>query len=243
MKICCIQHVPFEKPGMIARWANLHGHAFTIAHPYAGESFPAVSEADMLVLMGGPMGVYEEARYPWLKAEKNWIEKAIQAGKKILGVCLGAQLVANVLGAKVYPHTQKEIGWFPVFPANPNPSDDWYARLFDPAVTVFHWHGDTFELPAGAVHHVCSTACQHQLFSWSSQVLGLQFHLEVSEEDIQSMLNAGGKAEIHQALAQQPKAPFIQKPEAILAQTPRHTPACQERLFRLLQQFTEAGKS
>ncbi|SFV31420.1 GMP synthase (glutamine-hydrolysing) [Thermoflavifilum thermophilum] len=238
MRISCIQHVPFEKPGMIETWALTHRHAFSIVHPYAGQSFPDLSETDMLVIMGGPMGVYEENQYPWMKAEKYGIEKAIQAGKKVLGVCLGAQLIANVLGARVYPHEEKEIGWFPVYPENTNPAENPYAALFMPRLTVFHWHGDTFDLPSGAINLASSSACRHQMFTWSNHVMGLQFHLEVGKENVEQMLRAG-HAEVNEALARQPKASFVQQPEYILAQTSLHAAACHQCLQSLLDIFTK----
>jgi GMP synthase-like glutamine amidotransferase len=239
MHICCIQHVPFETPGEITTWAQAHQHTYTIVHPYSGEPFPALSGIDMLVVMGGPMGAYEEKYYPWMKDEKKWIEQAIQSGRKLLGVCLGAQLIAHVLGAKVYRHVQKEIGWFPVYAEKIEPGENAYARLFEPYATVFHWHGDTFDLPAGAINHVYSAACRHQLFSWSTHVMGLQFHLEVGQENIQHMLEAGN-AEINETISRQPDAQYVQQPHQILTQTSAYASACHQRLHELLHIFTQA---
>ena len=240
MNICFVQHVSYETPGIITTWARTHQHPYTIVHPYAAEPFPALSDIDMLVLMGGPMGVYQNNQYAWMKDEMKWIEQAIDSGKKLLGICLGAQLVAHVLGAKVYPHEQKEIGWFPVYAEKSNPTENTYAGLFTPQATVFHWHGDTFDLPAGAVNHVYTPGCRHQLFSWSTHVLGLQFHLEVGQENIQRMLEAGS-AEIYETLSRQPGAQYVQQPEQILIQSSLHMPACHQRLHALLHIFTQAA--
>ncbi len=183
MNIHYFQHVPFEGLGSIADWVNVPGHKVTATRFYEDNRLPFVDICDMLIVMGGPMGVHDEKQYPWLKKEKKFIEKAITKGKKVVGVCLGAQLIADVLGAKVYKNKEKEIGWYPVefiphpfLPANP------------PSLTVFHWHGDTFDLPKNSVQLAKSSVCENQAFLYGEKTLGLQFHLEATEDSINAMV-------------------------------------------------------
>jgi len=177
MQIHVLQHVPFEGPAAIADWAERRGHPLTVSHLYAGDPLPALTDFDRLVVMGGPMSVGDTDAYPWLADELQFIADAIDAGKSVVGVCLGAQLIAAALGARVYPHAHKEIGWLPVRLTDQARGLDLCDGL--PAIqTVFHWHGDTFDLPAGAVHLAESEACGNQAFLVDGRVLGLQFHLE-----------------------------------------------------------------
>jgi GMP synthase-like glutamine amidotransferase len=134
--------------------------------------------------MGGPMGVYDEDKYSWLNSEKEFIKNAIQSDKTVLGVCLGAQLIASSLGAKVYPNAQKEIGWFPISTAT---ADHLLSENSDP-FPVFHWHGDTFDLPANAIRIASSEACLNQAFLFSEKIIGLQFHFEVTKKSLQNMI-------------------------------------------------------
>ncbi|HEY5653333.1 MAG TPA: type 1 glutamine amidotransferase, partial [Pontiella sp.] len=137
--------------------------------------------------------------YPWLKAEKELIIQAVHAGKTILGVCLGAQLIADALGAKVYSGPHKEIGWFPIQCFN--------SDLIWPEnqLTVFHWHGDTFDLPKGAKRIASSAACKNQAFIVKDRILGLQFHMETTLEGIETLIENCG----HELV----EAPFIQTPK------------------------------
>ncbi len=189
MRIGVMQHVAFESPGHIADWANARGHEFALTRLFAGEALPRADALDALVVMGGPMSVRDEARHAWLAPEKRLIESVIAAGKPVLGVCLGAQLVADVLGARVYRSREREIGWFPVSPTDAGAAHAWF-RL-PGAVRAFHWHGETFDLPAGAVHLARSAACDHQMFAVGERVVALQFHLEVTREGIAEMIRHG----------------------------------------------------
>ena len=183
MRIHCLQHVPFEGPARIADWAERRGHPMEISHLYAGDPLPALDRFDRLVIMGGPMGVADEAEHSWLAHEKARIEEAIAAGKSVVGICLGAQLIAEVLGASVYPNPVKEIGWFSIQLTD--------ARIARPlcdglpaAAEVFHWHGDTFRLPPGAVQLARGAHCEQQAFLFDDRVLGLQFHLESTPDSV-----------------------------------------------------------
>ncbi|AFD07585.1 type 1 glutamine amidotransferase [Solitalea canadensis] len=188
MKIHYFQHVPFEGLGFIESWIKEKGFELSSTHFFENHTLPDLNDVDWLIVMGGPMGVYDEDKYEWLKAEKEFIKKAIEADKVVLGICLGSQLVAEVLGANVFPNKFKEIGWFPVevfeathkfnFPQN--------------RITVFHWHGDTFELPEGATLAASSRACINQAFRFKDKVVGLQFHLEATPESIEQMIKHCG---------------------------------------------------
>jgi GMP synthase-like glutamine amidotransferase len=142
MKIHYLQHVPFENPGIILDWAERNGHIVTSTHLYKGRQFPLQSDFDWLVIMGGPMNIYQEDQYLWLAEEKAFIRASINAGKVGIGLCLGAQLLADVLGGKVARNPYTEIGWFPVRMSPQALQSDLFS-FFPPAPTVFEWHGDT----------------------------------------------------------------------------------------------------
>jgi len=178
MKIHWIQHVPFEGLGCIEPWLKEQKYKVTCTRLWAGDIFPDIGKVDGLIVMGGPMGVYDEAIHPWLAAEKAFIKEIIAQDKPVLGICLGAQLIAEVLGAKVSKNQQKEIGFFPL-------TGD--GAIFSKSFTAFHWHGDTFGIPDGAVHLASSAATANQAFIYKDNVLALQFHLETTEESLLSL--------------------------------------------------------
>jgi len=231
MRLAVLQHVPFEGPAAIAGWAAIQGMPVSAVRLYEGEALPELSAFDMLAVMGGPMSVNDEAQYPWLGPELACVRDAIGAGKAVLGVCLGAQMIAKALGANVYPAKQKEIGWFPV---------ERTARrhaLFDgiPAsFMAFHWHGETFDLPAGAVHLAQTAAVPNQAFAAGSRVLGLQFHMEATPASVKDLLNHAGD-EIGDG-------PFEQGPDAIRAGT-GHCESLWPLLVRVLGNLTHAAAS
>jgi GMP synthase-like glutamine amidotransferase len=206
MKIHCLAHVPFEDAANIGRWAKLRGHSLTYTHFFKEETLPPLERVDMLTIMGGPMNVYEHDVYPWLAAEKQFIRQAIDAGKKIVGVCLGAQLLADVLGGRVTANAHKEIGWHTVT-LTPQAAQSKVFSALPPELQVFHWHGDTFSLPPGAVHLASSAACENQAFQVGETVLGLQFHMEYTKESIEKMLKFCADELV--------EAPTIQTPEQI----------------------------
>ncbi len=180
MRIHSLQHVAFEDIGSMQQDLKREGHSLTTTHWYKGEQAPEVDSLDVLIIMGGPMGVYDEAKHPWLAAEKVFLAACIGAGKKIIGICLGAQLISCVLGAKVRPNTHREIGWFPLT-INPSAGNNPIAKILANCAQVFHWHGDTFELPAGATLIASSAACAHQAYVINEQIYAFQFHLETTE--------------------------------------------------------------
>lgn len=191
LRIHWLQHVPFEGLGYIAPWVEHHGHALSCTRLHAADPLPALDDFDWLIVMGGPMGVYEADQHPFIAAEIALIGAAITAGKRVLGICLGAQLMAAALGARVYPSGQKEIGWFAIEPAPGCAASPLGGALTGP-LTVFHWHGDTFDLPAGAVRLAHSRICTQQGFGVGSRALALQFHPEMDPASVAALANKFG---------------------------------------------------
>lgn len=185
-----MQHVPFENEAFIAEWAENRGQSIERTLIYQDAQLPNPNDFDLLIIMGGPMSVDEEDRYPWLKIEKEFIAQAIQEKKYIIGICLGAQLIADVLGATVKRNLRTEIGWFPVYKVNGSRS--MISRILPDEFVAFHWHGDTFDIPNGAVRIALSEACNNQAFVYSDRIFGLQFHIESTEKSIEDLiLNCG----------------------------------------------------
>ena len=187
MKIHWLQHVTFEGLGSIAGWAAENGCPVTGSRLYAGDALPPVATFDMLVIMGGPMSVNDEAVHPWLVGQKRFINQVMQAGKTVLGICLGAQLIASAAGALVYPNDHPEIGWFPVEKTRAAKKMAVGRALADKA-EVFHWHGETFDLPDGAVHLARSRGCEHQAFALGHRIIGLQYHLETTAQSAGALI-------------------------------------------------------
>jgi GMP synthase (glutamine-hydrolysing) len=192
MRIHSLQHVPFEDIGSMASDFRVRGYSLSSTHWYRGDAAPAVDDFDALVVMGGPMGIYDEAIYPWLADEKALIKDAIAAGKIVLGICLGAQLIADVLGGKVTRNAHKEIGWLPIT-INPAAATHPVAQVLARYPEVFHWHGDTFALPPGAVHLASSDGCVNQAYVVQDQVYGFQFHLETTPASAQALIEHCGE--------------------------------------------------
>ncbi len=183
------QHVPFEGLGSIEPWLREAGYTISRTAFFEAPELPEPDNLDLLIVMGGPMGVNDEDEYPWLAAEKAFIRQAIEAGKPVLGICLGAQLIAAALGARVYQNPCREIGWMPVrgIPGTASP-----VFKFPSPMQVFQWHGDTFELPEGAVRLARSDACENQAFQFGTSVLALQFHLEMTPGGVADLVRECG---------------------------------------------------
>ncbi len=175
-----LQHVPFEGLGSIDTWLQSMRADVTVTRFFEDPALPGVDDLDLLVIMGGPMSVNDEQEFPWLAAEQEFVRKAIEKDKAVIGICLGAQLIAGALGAAVYPNREKEIGWFPVT-AEPV-SDTEGLFTFPQELLAFHWHGETFDLPEGATRLARSAACENQAFQLGRRVVGLQFHLETTPD-------------------------------------------------------------
>lgn len=191
-RIHYFQHVAFEGLGSIEEWASSNGHSLSSTRFFEDGKLPELTEFDWLIVMGGPMSVNDEDSLPWLKGEKLFIRQAIDAGKTVIGICLGSQLVSSALGSKVYAGKEKEIGWFDIKLTDYAGS----GSLFSDSgqnIKVFHWHGDTFDLPENAIHLASSEAFKNQAYIYHNNVLALQFHLELTEELLNKMIENGSE--------------------------------------------------
>jgi GMP synthase-like glutamine amidotransferase len=223
MRAHYLQHVPFEGLGSIAPWLDEAGYQVTRTGFFGPAELPDPSSIDFLIVLGGPMSVNDEDRFPWLIAEKQFIRKTIHAGKPVLGICLGAQLIACALGAGVYRNPVKEIGWFPV---QGIASDDPSVFQFPESIDVFHWHGETFDLPEGAVQLAKSEACLNQAFGFGNSVIGLQFHLETTPRAAQDIVSNCRDELI--------PAPYIQTEEKILSANPEQYKSINDLMNKIL---------
>ncbi len=209
MRIHSLEHVPFEDLAQIGVWAAQHGHQVTRTRFYAHDPLPSWRDYDWLVVMGGPMNIYEEDLYPWLAQEKACILEAIRQGRVVLGICLGAQLIADVLGGPVTKNAHREIGWFPVNLTEAAAASPLFHDLPRQFI-AFHWHGDTFAIPPDAQAMAASAACAHQAFTYGDRVVGLQFHLESTPASVQKLIDHCGD--------ELTDGPFIQSPTEMLGQ-------------------------
>lgn len=237
MRVHYLQHVPFEGLGSIEPWLAARGARVTSTRLFEDPRLPDVHDFDWLVVMGGPLSANDDDRYPWLAPERALIADAVDADKVVLGVCLGAQLLAKALGARVYRNAEPEIGWFPVEPVEGDGPTGTGGSGAEPGgplalpVEAFHWHGDTFDLPAGATHLARSAACRHQAFSVGPRVLGLQFHLE--------MTAAGARALAEACRDELRAAPWIQ-PEQELLRDPSRFERGNRAMVRTLEWLARA---
>jgi GMP synthase (glutamine-hydrolysing) len=188
LRVHCLQHVPFEGLGCIEPWLRSRSASLTFTKLYQDVQLPRMKDIDWLIVTGGPMSVYDEWAYPWLVPEKHFIADAIACSKVVLGICLGAQLIACSLGSEVSKQTEKEMGWFPIELTNES-SQSSFTPFLDDSLDVFHWHCESFEPPPDSIHLARSEACEHQAFSMGDRVLGLQFHLEVTPEATLDLIN------------------------------------------------------
>ena len=189
MNVLIIKHIDIEGPGLIENCLRQGNIPFFILNLEPGIRFPKIDGITHLVILGGPMNVYEENRYPFLKDEDLFIKEAIQRGKSVLGICLGAQLIAKALGAKVFKAPVKEIGWYDVSLTEEGSKDPFFSNLPN-TFPVFQWHGDTFEIPKLGKLIGTSSSVPHQAFRYSERVYGLQFHIEVTQEMIQEWMES-----------------------------------------------------
>lgn len=218
MKIYALIHADFEQPGYIDLWAENNNFEVVKIKCWENPVYPDVNVVDRLLIMGGPMGVYETDKYNWLTTELVFIKDVIDKGKKVLGICLGSQLIAAAMGAKVYPMKNKEIGWFMI---------TWDKAALMHTLTkgvsrktkVFHYHGDTFDLPRNATLMASSEGCVHQAYVIGNNVLALQFHIEIIPELLNNMMAHAGELEI---------GPFVQTKERI-----------QEGIYDVMQNHTD----
>ena len=206
-----LQHVPFEGLGSIAQWLEANHAEVSATRLFADEALPEVADLDLLIVLGGPMSANDETAFPWLAAEKRFIRATIAAGKAVIGICLGAQLIASAQGAAVRRNATPEIGWFPITATPVGNAPGLVA--FPPELSVFHWHGETFDLPSGARRLASSAACENQAFQLGRRVIGLQFHLETTPD--------AARAIVRHCKDELLPAPFVQSSAEILARQDR----------------------
>jgi len=224
-----LEHARFEGPANLAVWLRARGATLRTTRLWAGDPLPAPEAFDWLLVMGGAMNADEEARYPWLADEKRAIERAIAARKHVVGVCLGSQLIARVLGAKVTRNRHPEIGWFPIERAE-GAQESAVGRALPARAEVFHWHGDTFALPEGALQLARSAACEQQAFAYGDRVLALQFHPEMTPESVLAFAEGGADELV--------PGPWIQTRQAMLSDASRFA-QLEALLAQLLEAFAE----
>jgi len=228
MNILLIQHDPLDGPGSLLEWSESRGHSIA-SFLMSGEApLPSLESVDFLVSLGGPMGAYEEEKHPWIATEKEYLRQSFAAGKKILGLCLGCQLLADALGGKSFRHTCKEFGWQPIEPTEVG--GKWLGT--DDVFMAFQWHGDTYTLPPGAVQLARNEAAEQQAFLMEgpagNQVLGLQFHLEWTEKMALEIVQEPDIAP--------PVSAFVQSPKEILSDLSLFESA-KKRFFHLIDGF------
>lgn len=232
MRLLAIQHVPFEGVGLIGEWASERGHTVAVVQALT-EEYPQLGEFDFLVIMGGPMDADDEIASPWLTAEKQFITRAIAGGKLVLGVCLGAQILAEVLGGRVRRAREREIGWYPVTRMDRRTPPALFSE-WPESVVVGHWHGDTFDLPDGLRPVLSSELTPNQAFVFDERVVGLQFHLEWDEAQLLTLLReCPGDLEN--------RTVYVMSATEIADEIPDRVPVCRELLFGLLGRMEALG--
>lgn len=228
IRVHAIQHVPFEGPAVLADLCAARGWTLAVTRSDLGQPLPSLDDVDLLVVLGGPMGVYDAADFPFLDAEAALLRAAVARGLPTLGICLGAQLLAHALGARVYPGPAKEVGWWPVSRV----TADGLGALFPAVFTPLHWHGDTFDLPAGATLLASTDVVPHQAFA-VGRAVGVQFHLEATAASTDAMVE-------HAASDLGPGGPWQQDATAVRAGVQVHTPD-NRRLLEVLVDALLAG--
>lgn len=218
METYILQHVAFEGPGKILEILKERGHRIHIIRLYEGDALPDVAEVDFAVLMGGPMSVLDESEYPYFVDEKEFCRKLTYLGRPMLGICLGAQMIANAHGAAIKKNEEKEIGWHPITHLNSGEVQ-----------TVFHWHGETFDLPEGATLLASSAACKNQAFKLGNSY-GLQYHIETTPESMESIIQNCGAELVETGM-------FIQDVRDIRSKAARHMHAANRSLEHLIDQI------
>ncbi len=233
MNICFFQHVAYESPGYILDWAKENGHSVSFVNFYQDAAFPEIKNLNALVVMGGPMNVGDEAdEYAWLEAEGEFIKQFIQSGKKILGICLGSQMIADAMGAKVYRNQHTEIGWHIATVDQKNiPSG--YKGIFPENFITFHWHGYTFDMPDNCTNFIRSEATRNQAFVYNN-IAAFQFHPEMTMQGVQKLVE-------HYEDVFDKNYPFIQSRDEIL-KTENYFEINRTLLFKFLDRFFEQEK-
>lgn len=228
MRVRILQHVPFEGPASIARWAEARGVTLETTHLYRNDALSDPAAFDALIVLGGPMGVHDEAEYPWMGPEKTLLRRTLEADRPVLGVCLGAQFLADVMGAAVHGAPHREIGWYPVSFTDEALALPGFAD-FPSELEVMHWHGDTFEVPQGCVPVGASAGCANQGFVHSRRpIAGFQFHMEWDRETAAALTE--------NCVDDLAPGPFTQSTDAILVSEDRFE-AMNAWMFRFLDNW------
>ena len=231
MKIYCLQHDPYVTSGTIPEWANSRNVNFITIELYNETYFhPVPDEEAALIILGGPMNIYETEKYPFLNDSRKIIKDFINAGNKVFGICLGAQLISDVMGAKVSKNDHKEIGWWEVQVRNTGLFAD-----YPPLPYLFHWHEDVFDLPEGAILWASTGISSHQAYTLGENILAVQFHPEVNDELIDTFLKNDRKSK-------RPNCgigPYSQSKEEILSLSKEYLKENRTYFFSLLDNFFE----
>ncbi len=230
MRIHALYHEPYEGLGNIRDWADIKGFHITETALYNNEPLPGLADFDMLLIMGGSMSVNDDDKISWLKTEKKLIRESVQHNKVILGICLGAQLISSALGGKVYKNRFKEIGFFPVQFIK-SALNSKLSNMLPDELMVFHWHGETYENPPGAVGFASSEATSNQAFIIGTRVIGLQFHLEMTLTNIKEICNSCQ----HELI----EAEYVQTADHILSQK-HHIHACNSVMHSIMNYLESA---
>lgn len=229
MRVLVLHHVP-QRPIVVQSWVDKNNHQLSAIFTPECMIYPEPDEYDLFIIMGGPMSVNDPLL--WIGRELDFIHRLLKAAKPVLGICLGAQLMAKALGAKVFGLGQREIGWFDVNQVeHPVRETHWLMDCLPRSFSPFHWHGDSFEMPDGAVHLYQSEGCDNQAFAINENIVGLQFHLDfrlctaerVANESAEQLLEGGD---------------YVQSLSEILSEPERFEEA-NEFLFRVLDGFSE----
>ena len=208
MRIHVLQHVPFEGLAAIDPILNRLDADIVPVHLFDGDKAPPADATDAVIVLGGPMSVDDDPIYPWLGDEKRFLRDIIARNVPLLGICLGAQLIADALGAEVRKNPEPEIGWFPISKL-PGADSTAIGRALPDQMTVFHWHGDTFGIPDGAIPLYQSQACRNQGFGIGNRIVGLQFHFEMTPDAVAGLVDHAADDLI--------EAPYVQTRDQLLA--------------------------
>ncbi|WP_319380159.1 type 1 glutamine amidotransferase [Thiomicrorhabdus sp.] len=232
MNVAVLVHAPFERLGQIEQWLIARRAVIHFVNLYEeGAAYPELDSLDMVIVLGGPMSVNEEEIYPWLVAEKAFIRRVIAADLPLLGICLGGQLIATALGAEVTGNPEVEIGWHTIERVS---GEDESVFRFPQSMTIFNWHGETFELPPGAKRLIQSRVCKNQGFQIGDRIIGLQCHPEVTGKEIREWIDEVGE--------QMVSGDYVHSPQAMLSHAEQNAARVQPVLFALLEYLCDSAK-